>query len=66
MNEVKDYTIIADDRASDLIKAVNHCIRDGWTPIGGVAMSLDAYGNFRLSQAMVKTELPKESAGGEK
>lgn len=58
MNKIKQYTIVFDLAPNDLIKKVNDMIKDGWQPIGGIALGImhpegDHQKTIQL-QAMVK------------
>ncbi len=51
---MKEYTLVIDGTFTRFIERVNEYIRDGWQPLGGVAVgTMSGYVN-QLVQAMVR------------
>jgi hypothetical protein len=50
-----EYTIIQDNNLHNFIIKVNEAIKEGWTPVGGVA-----FGGFIYSQAMIRNIKPQD------
>lgn len=53
--KIKEYIIISDYSATDVVEAVNQYISDGWEPQGGLAITKDTQlGRMAYAQAMIK------------
>ena len=44
MTNYTQYTVIERDDLTDLVRVVNQDIKDGWQPLGGVAVYEASYG----------------------
>jgi hypothetical protein len=49
-----EYTIVGDGKMDRLISKVNELIRQGWKPIGGIALDTRAAGIGGFYQAMAR------------
>ena len=55
-----DYIVVNEGTIEEVVKKVNQRIRQGYEPIGGIAITLsesDEYSYFDVAQAMVKKEI---------
>ncbi len=53
-----EYTVVEEHNREDLIRKVAELIRQGWQPLGGIAVSTVApiLGNYIFCQAMIKEQ----------
>ena len=51
-----EYTVVAEHNCDELVKKVADLIKQGWKPIGGIAVSVVApiIGNYIFCQALIK------------
>jgi hypothetical protein len=51
-----EYTVVVEHNLDELIKKVRDLIKQGWVPLGGIAVSTVApvLGNYIFCQALIK------------
>lgn len=54
-NKIIDYIIIGEKYSTELIPKVLEKLKEGYTPLGGISVSLGTYSNW-FAQAMIKFE----------
>lgn len=64
MKKIISYTIVFESTYRELSASVNEKIRDGWQPLGGVAVVQHNPSEFWHSQAMVKYEPDNDNRVG--
>lgn len=66
MPKIIQYMIIRSGNNEDaLMNSVNLALTEGWQPLGGVSVALNAIGDYHymdFAQAMVKYETPEDEA----
>ena len=58
MEDNMEYTVVKEHNREELIKKVSELIKQGWKPLGGIAVSTVApiLENYIFCQAMVKEQ----------
>lgn len=59
--KVIDYKILIEESGGELVEAVQSLLKEGWQPLGGVAIAVfyvdeDSESYYSYSQAMVRYE----------
>jgi hypothetical protein len=49
-----EYQVAADDDLNQLIAKVNHAIKNGWRPQGGISVAVHQNGSIGYFQAIVR------------
>jgi len=54
-----EYTVVAEHDRDELVRKVADLIKQGWKPLGGIAVSTVApiLGNYIFCQALIKEQL---------
>jgi len=59
------YWIVSEGNLISLEKSVNQCLKEGYRPIGGIAVVAKSGGFFSYYQAMFREEEPEQEGNSE-